>query len=158
MRKKTKLYAKKLYAVFLITLLTSQIAWSQERIIGEEGSVLFNGYDPVAYWSGTVSEGEETIYTYYEDRFIYFSNESNRQKFVDNPELFMPRYGGWCAISMVQNRLVEPDYTDYKVEDGSLLFFAVKAFFNGKTAWNKDSEYNRVLADANYNSLFAVNP
>lgn len=42
----------------------------------------------------------------------------------------------------------------YKIQDGKLHFFAVRAFFNGLTAWEKDPEGNKIKADSNYYKHF----
>jgi len=42
----------------------------------------------------------------------------------------------------------------FKIQNGSLLFFEVKAFYNAKTHWEKDPE---ISATKNYRDKFGSN-
>jgi len=140
--------------VLSIAILMNLIALSQERYTVSENEVLLDGYDPVSYYTGQPEKGRELFQTKYDGRIIYFSSEANRKEFLAAPDHFMPEYGGWCSYSMARNQFVFPDYTMYKIQDGELLFFAVKAFFNGKTAWEKNPEIHKISADKYYFSYF----
>lgn len=129
-------------------------AHSQVPYAVDEYDVILDNYDPVSYFDGQPIKGNEEFQTLYKNRIVYFSSETNKRKFMTTPEKFFPAYGGWCSISMVNKNLVHPDYSMYEIQDGALIFFSVKAFFNGKTAWNKDPEKNKIIADNNYSKLF----
>ena len=66
----------------------------------------------------------------------------------------MPAYNGWCAIALTNGTLAKPDFSQFKVQDGKLLFFEVRAFFNGKTAWEKDPDINKIVADEKFIKIF----
>jgi hypothetical protein len=50
-------------------------------------------------------------------------------------------------------RLVCPDYTNFKIEDGRLLLFEIAGFTNGRTIWDSDPTGFRQQADANFKRL-----
>ena len=135
-------------------LLTSVFAMAQEAFPVENGEVLLDGYDPVSYFDGKVEKGNPEILLEVEGRYLAFASEENRKKYQDDPSQFEPAYGGWCAIAMVDKTFVVPDYTLYKIQDGALMFFSIRAFFNGLTEWDKDPDKNKLLADTNYTVLF----
>jgi len=131
-----------------------QFTNGQGRYASEQNTVLFEGYDPVAFFNGETVKGKVSIPSLYQGRLIYFTSEDNRERFNKNKERFFPKYGGWCAIAMVDGIFVKPDYTLYKIQDGQLMFFRRKAYFNGLTQWNKDPVNNQMKANLVYDKYF----
>ncbi len=145
---------RKIITTVVLALLGLPMALAQEAFVVEKGKVLLDGYDPVAYFDNEVKKGSEEFVHEVDGRKLLFSSANNLARFKEQPAMFTPAYGGWCAIAMVDKTFVVPDYTLYKIQDGQLLFFSVRAFFNGLTQWNKDAEKHKVLADGNYMELF----
>ncbi len=139
-------------SLFLFVTLTS--ALGQEAYPVYKGDVLFDGYDPVAYFDGIPRKGTEQYATLHDGRKVLFASDRNREKFEREPEKYAPAYGGWCAIAMVDETFVIPDYSLFKIQDGELLFFSIRAFFNGLTEWDKEPVENKIKADINYSVLF----
>lgn len=95
------------------------------------------------------------VYNYNNQWKLVFASQANLNKFKANPEKYVPTHMGYCSIALVKGDLVKPDYTNFKVQDGDLLFFLTKAFFNGKTLWEKDPINNQKLADENFTKIFS---
>ena len=81
------------------------------------------GYDVVAYFTernatrGTgwhVAELEGTTYL--------FSSKKNRKAFMENPDKYLPQYGGYCAYGVAVGKKFYADPTFWKVLDGKLYF------------------------------------
>jgi len=142
-----------IFSIIILFVSVSSIK-AQDAYAVDEGKVLLEGYDPVAYFDSEVTKGSEEHSIDISGRKILFSSAENKERYEDNPERYTPAYGGWCAIAMVDGTFVVPDYTLYKIQDGELLFFSVRAFFNGLTQWNKDADKNKVLADGKYTDYF----
>ncbi|MEQ8241131.1 MAG: YHS domain-containing (seleno)protein [Cyclobacteriaceae bacterium] len=141
--------------IFILFITTSfQFAHGQGRYASEQNTVLFDGYDPVAFFNNETVKGKPSIPTLYQGRLIYFANEENRGRFNENKERFFPKYGGWCAIAMTDGIFIKPDYTMYKIQNGQLMFFRRKAYFNGLTLWDKDPENNEMKANLAYEKYF----
>lgn len=139
----------------IFTLMVAVISTTaQEKYPVEVGGLLLDGYDPVSFFDHAPVKGKEDITATFDGRIIRFASTINRDRFLREKYKYMPAYGGWCAISMVKKNLVLPDYTMYKIQDDQLHFFAVKGFFNGQTAWEKDPILHKVIADVNYDRLF----
>jgi len=86
--------------------------------------IAIEGYDPVAYFTmGEPIQGTSE-YTYiYQDAIWYFANEEHRAMFKDNPEAYLPQYGGFCAWSVAENNYIPPapsDPTAWYIHDGKL--------------------------------------
>ncbi|MEL7005770.1 MAG: YHS domain-containing (seleno)protein [Bacteroidota bacterium] len=142
---------------FLISVFTLSIlfAFSQQaKFPGMEEDVAFDGNDLVSYYESDAPVKGSSKYSYqYQDLKLQFSNQENLNKFKSNPEKYIPAYNGWCAIALAHGNWIRPDFNQYKVQDGKLLFFEVRAFFNGKTAWEKDPAINKVVADKKWEEL-----
>jgi YHS domain-containing protein len=85
-----------------------------------------------------------------------FVSAEHRQRFLDDPDFYLPRYSGWCAITLALGRLTCPDYENFKIEHDRLLLFEVTGFTNGRTVWETDPLNFRRQADANYERLMTT--
>lgn len=143
--------------IFIITLaLFAQVTYAQHgghyAATGEEKA--FDGNDLVSYFESEKPEKGLEKYSYdYDGIHLLFSSDDNRTKFKNDPDKYIPAYNGWCAIALTGGSLVQPDFNEYKIQDGKLLFFEVKAFFNGKTAWDRDPDIHKIVADKKYTEL-----
>lgn len=143
-----------LFSLLIVLSFFNNTVFSQQKYPIDQGEVLFESYDPVSYFNGKPLKGSKEHSINHEGRAIFFITKENKDKFALNPEKYAPAYGGWCAISMSGGNFVYPDYTNYLVQNNRLFFFVTKAFYNGKTAWEKDSKSNEQLADSFYFKAF----
>lgn len=121
---------------------------------GAEEEIAFDGNDLVSYYeSETPVKGSEDFSYDYDGIHLLFSSDANKNKFKNDPDKYIPAYNGWCAIALTSGSFVRPDFNEYKIQDGQLLFFEVRAFFNGKTAWERDPDIHKIVADKKYNEL-----
>jgi YHS domain-containing protein len=144
----------KIYLLLIFMLLGLSFSHAQEKYTVEKGKIMIDGYDPVSYFQGKPVKGSMTFKSEKEGRIFLFSSLSNKKAFEKEPEKYLPEYGGWCAIAMVDGSFVIPDYSLYKIQDDKLLFFTVRAFFNGLTQWEKDANGNLIKADSNWRNYF----
>lgn len=143
-----------LFLAFFIcgTLMAS--AQADKTFSSGEGELAFDGYDLTTYRTGgEPKKGNENNTYWFEGRIFQFTSQENLNAFKANPEKYLPAYGGWCATAMAQGFTAAPNYKMFEIQDGKLLFFEVKAFFNGRTQWQKDPEKNTDKAKANYEKL-----
>lgn len=133
--------------LFSVTVLSAQ---AQHKYSCSTDGPAFEGNDLVSYFSGKVLKGVDKYATEYDGLKLKFYNYDNLLAFKKDPEKYMPKYGGWCATAVVNDRLIKPDYSMFKIQEGQLLFFEVKAFFNGRTQWEKSPEINEIVADKKY--------
>jgi len=116
--------------------------------------VAVGGYDLVSYHQpGGPLMGSTDIKLQREGLTYRFSSEENLALFLASPPTYLPRYQGWCATALAIGRLVCPDYTNFKIEDGQLLLFELVGFTNGRTLWNSDPVSFKTRADNNASKL-----
>ena len=139
--------------VFAISLLLFNPVFAQEDFVTSDEVVAFDGYDLITYFDNNPLQGHRKITYGYQGLNLRFVSEDNKQKFIENPEKYLPAYGGWCAAALVHGKKVVPNFRLFKIQNERLLFFEIKAFFNGATHWEKNPEHNEILADAVYHKM-----
>jgi YHS domain-containing protein len=120
-----------------------------------EKGVAIEGYDAVAYFTGTAIEGKEDLSFKHEGVTYYFSSAANRDLFAKNPASYEPQYGGWCAYAMgASGEKVEVDPETFKVVDGKLFLFYNSLFNNTLPKWNNAEAQLKSKADSNWQMIF----
>ncbi len=145
-----------------LTLLSFALVWAslasaQHKYSCTSDEKAFGGNDLVSYFQGTAQAGLDEFELEYDGLKLYFVSAENRATFQEDPEKYMPAYGGWCATAVSSDVYVQPDYNMFKIQDGALYFFEVKAFYNGRTQWEKDPQIHEISATKNYRDKFGTN-
>jgi hypothetical protein len=115
------------------------------------------GYDPVAYFDGVARPGRENLEVSHRGLRYHFADEVNQRRFLEDPDHFLPQYGGWCAFGMgVQGHLnleaerYPVDPTSFEVVDDKLYLFFRSPRFEVRKAWLEDVDGFRMRADATW--------
>ena len=99
------------------------------------------GYCPVAYFAvNKPIRGKSTFSSQYGGATYYFVNADAKAAFDDNPEKYVPAYGGWCATGMAMGDKFPVDPTSFKIVDGELLLFLRNANVDALEIWNDGDE------------------
>ncbi len=101
--------------------------------------VALDGNDPVAYFTENDEvEGSSEYSETYKGVTYYFSSEENLETFRENPERFEPKYGGYCAYTMLDGEKQDVNTSNFKIIDDELYFFDTMFFgvINAKSRWN----------------------
>ena len=118
--------------------------------------IAVGGYDLVSYRTdGGPRFGSADFPAEHGGLTYLFETEANRRQFREDPELYVPAYSGWCAVTLALGRLTCPDYTNFKIEDDRLLLFELTGFTNGQNLWNANPRHYRGLADDNYSIVLS---
>ena len=143
---------KNIIAIITLTLSLSSFAQSKSVNVDKDGYGA-NGYDLVSYFDGTPTEGSEELTVTHNDVKYKFSNKKNYNKFQEDPQKYLPEYGGWCAyaIGKSDNEIkVNPEA--YILEDGKLYLFYKNIFVNTKKKWKKNKADLQKNADKNWSN------
>ena len=114
-------------------------AATTERVVADPATGLaLYGFDPVAYFTeGEAKAGEVGIEYRYAGVVWRFHNEGNRAAFAANPEVYMPRFGGYDPLGVARG-VATPGYPQLWVrrDDRIYLFRAEesRATFNAHPA------------------------
>jgi len=139
---------------FLLIMLFANAAYAIKPIYsGGKERAAIRGYDPVAYFTENEAiKGNEEITLEYEGATWFFSSESNRTLFEEDPVKYLPQYGGYCAYAASRGSSAssKPEY--FTVYDDKLYLNYSKSVYN-KWIKNKDKYIDK--GDSNWPSILA---
>lgn len=104
--------------LFFFTGLAQQSSLSVDHFNTDSENLVANGYDVVSYFTDSKPvKGKQTISTDFQGLLLYFSSHENKRKFLDDPEKYLPKYGGWCAYAIGNaGKKVDVDPFSYIIE------------------------------------------
>ena len=116
-----------------------------KRINTDSNGLAAHGYDAVAFFADNAAVRGNPTYEYaWNSAKWVFATAANLEQFKQDPEAFAPQFGGYCAYSASQGKIVEGNPEHYKVVDGKLYFCnnaeAAKAWAKGDDELLKKAE------------------
>lgn len=112
------------------------------------------GYDPVSYFlTGKPQKGSSSNSATYDGVQYYFLSNQNKIMFVQNPQKFLPQFGGWCSMTLAMGKATRPTFDNFLIDSGKLYLFERTLSLNGREIWLKDVKTNQHLASSNYETL-----
>ena len=112
-------------AFFAILPFAPLGAATTERVVNDTHTGLaISGYDPVAYFTDSKPIVGRPDYEYrFEDVIWRFRSDGNRSVFSDNPQVYMPRYGGYDPIGISRGVAVAGNPLLWVIVDDRLYLF-----------------------------------
>lgn len=114
------------------------------------------GYDLVTILENKKPEkGNRNISHQIEDAIYQFKSDTNKKRFINNPEKYLPRYGGFCSIAMSEGVLVDANPKSFIIKDNKLFLFFSQYFMivDTRRQWRVTPIELEKLADENWESL-----
>lgn len=106
------------------------------------------GYSPVSYVDDQRAEPGSPLITAEHDGVTYlFASPGQRDKFVANPERYLPAYGGYCAYGCAVGGKFTPNPKSFKLINGRTHLFIHNDEVDTKALWNKEEPDMRQKAD-----------
>ena len=137
--------------VSILVLLISVNLLSQEHANLKKGCAA-EGYDVVAYFLNEAKEGSNEFQAVFQGIKYTFSSQENLSEFKKNPQMFVPKYGGFCAYAIAENgEKVGINPKAYQIIDNELYLFYNAWGVNTLEKWNKEGPDDlRIKADNNW--------
>lgn len=113
-----------------------------------ENGLAVSGYDPVAYFiDKTAKKGSKKHAHVYKDAEYRFASQKNLNAFKEDPEAYLPQYGGYCAWAVANGYTYRASPKHWSVVDGKLYLN-----FNGqvKKMWSEDIPRRIAEGDRNW--------
>jgi len=155
---KTRLFSAILLLTFAAAFTTIS-AQKSSKYFTDKNNVAVKGYDLVAYFTNYQAEpGSKKYMVKYDNAKFYFANKKHQQMFKNNPQKYLPQFGGYCAFAMsTKGAKVPTNPKTFKIVDGKLYLF-FNDFYKGKKfntiiPWNKNEAQLRKQAQINYAKL-----
>lgn len=139
---------KQLFICCVVLSLFSNKTASQ---INAEKNIALYGYDVVSYFENSPAKGDFAYSTTYNGTRFLFRNTANKNAFENEPEKYLPQYGGYCAYAMAVNgTLVAVNPESYELRAGKLYLFYKTLFSNTLARWQK-ADTAKLILKANMN-------
>ena len=138
----------------LVVLFLSPVS-AQDLLNVNKKSVAVKGYDVVTYFTNAQAvEGNTSISSTNQGATYYFSTEENKDLFDQNPDKYLPMYGGWCAYAMgAKGKKVSINPEAFSVEDDKLYLFYKRGAANTLKQWKKNTAKLKEKADNNWSTM-----
>lgn len=125
--------------MFIVFMFYSSWSLSISPIYtGGPSKLAIKGYDPVAYFTQKQAvKGLDHYKADYQGAVWQFASEGNKQMFLNDPEKYMPQYGGYCAYAVSRNTTasIKPKY--FTIHEGKLYLNYNKGVMK---KWLKDKD------------------
>ena len=125
--------------------------------VGQE-HVGVKGYSVVAYHREQQAIKGNSKYSHVHEGITYhFQNLEELALFMDEPEKYLPRYGGYCAFGVSAGKRLDVDPHNFKLANGALYLFLLSEDFDSRKEWEKHNEKKMISkADAKWEVLSRV--
>jgi len=115
-----------------------------------------HGYDVVAYFTkGEPTVGRAKYSAVYNDATYRFASEEHLDAFEENPERYVPQYGGYCAYGVAVGAKFDGDPHLWRIVDGKLYLNLNEDI---QETWEKDIPCNIDKADRNWRRIVHKTP
>jgi hypothetical protein len=126
-------------------------ATTERIVIDRHSGLAISGFDPVAYFvEQTATLGQEAFEYPFAGAVWRFRNEGNRAAFVANPEVYMPRFGGYDPVGVARGVPVPGDPRLWLIVGERLYLFFTPA---ARDAFSQDAERLLAAADRRWPQL-----
>jgi len=163
---------QKIFLILIFLGLTKPIfaQFSQDIFFNSEAGyfnvdtdgVLLKGYDVVGYFSKKKAlKGNPQFQANYKGATFFFENAQNLETFKQNPENYLPQYGGWCAMGLLYggqnwgfpNGKYPANPSEFLIENGKLYLFFEIPKQNTKKTFSKNFEKYVLQADQQWQKI-----
>jgi YHS domain-containing protein len=132
--------------VTALPVLPVSAAMTERVVVDPQSGLAMNGYDPVSYFTdATPLFGRPDQESRYAGVIWRFRNEGNKAAFMADPEIYMPRYGGYDPIALGRGIAVAGNPLLWAMVGERLYFF------------HNEAARQRFIADPNEAILHADN-
>jgi len=103
---------------------TTQASTTQRLVVDRHTGLAIYGIDPVAYFSkGGPIAGRENFELRYAGAVWRFENEGNKAAFAADPDVYMPRFGGYDPVGVSRGVATPGNPVLWVISDQRLYLF-----------------------------------
>lgn len=145
-----KRFRRPFYLIIAFAILSVHLACTSSLppVNADSKGIAIKGYDAVAYHSmDKPLIGRNAFAFEWNGAKWLFANEEHMRLFMDFPDRYAPKYGGYCAYAVSQGSTADIDPEAWTIVKQSLYLNLNK---ETKTLWKKDMIANINKADSNW--------
>jgi hypothetical protein len=113
-----------LFAALAAGVVAAQAATTEQIVVDWHSGLAIDGYDPVAFYTeGKPVPGSPDFELNFGGAIWRFRNVGNREAFAANPEVYMPKFGGYDPVGIGKGIAVAGNPTIWMISGGHLFLF-----------------------------------
>ncbi len=113
--------------------------------------IALQAYDPVAFHTvGKAMKANPAISAEYRGYKYLFSSAANKTTFEEQPEKYLPAYGGFCAYGVANGLFVPVEIDTWEIIDGHLVLQYSQEF---KQKFGEHKDENIRKANDNWSKI-----
>jgi len=141
--------------ILLVVIGAANAAEAPKHINVDSEGYSIDRYDPVAYFNeGRPLRGKREFNAEYQGAKYAFSSDGNRERFLRDPDKYVPQYGGYCAWAASQNTVAGIDPDQFTIVSGKLYLNYNEEV---KDMWLVDTTKHIADGDKNWPGLLVSN-
>lgn len=139
----------------IIFLLITTSVFSQTTDYNVKKGYAANGYDVVSYFENNAIEGHKKYVSKFDGIKYKFSSQKNLNTFNENPEKYVPQYGGYCAYAVaLKADKVSINPKAFEIRNEKLYLFYNAWGTNTLELWKKENPETLLKkADKNWETI-----
>lgn len=125
----------------------------------DDSKIGLQGYSPVSYLDlQSAQKGLKEFKATHDGVAYYFTSKAQENKFKENPEKYLPQYGGFCAFGVSVGAKFRVDPNKFVVKDGKYFLFLNDLEVDARQLWVEGNHEKLVSkADGNWAKLIKEN-
>lgn len=135
---------------------TSVIAQDNKANNIDNSNIALQGYSPVSYLDLNLAQiGNKSFKSEHKKVVYYFTSEKQKQQFDENPERYIPQYGGFCAFGAYAGAKFRTDPNKFIVKNEKYYLFLNNVELDAKQLWLAEKNHDKLksVADKNWQKL-----
>lgn len=124
----------------------------------DDSKIALQGYSPVSYLDlGIAQKGSKEFKASHDGLNYYFTSKEQKKAFEDNPQKYLPQYGGFCAFGVSVGAKFRTDPNKFVVKNGKYFLFLYDLEVDAQQLWLQ-GEHDKLVtkADASWKKLSKV--
>jgi YHS domain-containing protein len=108
----------------LASVREAYAATTEQIVVDGRTGLAISGFDPVAYFvDGAAKPGKDVFEQVFAGVTWRFCNEGNQAAFAADPDVYMPRFGGYDPVGIARGVTVAGDPRVWSIIEGRLYLF-----------------------------------
>lgn len=142
------------HLLYTFLLFSFFITTAQSNLNLKDGFIA-EGYDVVSYFENKAEEGHNDFSYTLNGAKYKFTTQEHLKAFKENPDKYMPQYGGFCAYAIAEKgKKVSINPEAFEIRNGKLYLFYKTVFANTLKSWQEGNPENLLKkADLNWNKI-----
>lgn len=118
----------------------------------DNSNIALQGYSPVSYLDlGLAQKGIKTFKSTYDQVVYYFTSAKQKATFDQNPQKYLPQYGGYCAFGIYAGAKFRPNPHKFIVKDGKYFLYLYNLELDAQQLWLAEKNHKKLVKKANQN-------